>query len=115
MQRGTVALVVAGLQRAADGRDASRGVGAGRVERPRKRYQPQCMADQTSSGGWVVEILGSGSGGRRRNLVGIADKATAIAAIRVELGNEAHITSVTRVPEVVLEIAKVMPGKIVEV
>jgi hypothetical protein len=63
----------------------------------------------------VIEILGTGSAGRRRYLVGIADRGAAIAAILVELGNEAHITSVTPVPQAVLEIAKVMPGTIVAV
>ena len=45
----------------------------------------------------MVEIL-SGSGDRRRYVVGIADRTAAIAAIVVELGNEAHIMSVTHVP-----------------
>ena len=60
----------------------------------------------------MVEILG-GSGDRRRYVVGIADRTAAIAAIVVELGNEAHIMSVTHLPQAVLEVAKVTPGKIV--
>jgi hypothetical protein len=62
----------------------------------------------------VVEIL-SGSGDRQRYVVGIADRTTAISAIVVELGHETHIMSVTHVPQAVLEVAKVTPGKIVAV
>ncbi len=72
------------------------------------------MTGDAASGGWRVEIL-SGSGDRRRYLVGIADRTAAIAAIVVELGNEAHIMSVTYVPPDVLEVAKIAPGNILAV
>jgi hypothetical protein len=73
------------------------------------------MTDEARSGGWVIEILGSGSAERKRYVVGIADRTLAISAILVELGNEAHIMSVTRVPQTVLEVAKVTPGKIIAI
>ena len=62
----------------------------------------------------MVEILG-GWGDRRRYVVGIEDRTAAIAAIVVELGNETHIMSVTHVPQAVLEVAEITPGKIVAV
>ena len=65
------------------------------------------MSDQASEGGWLVEVMGSGSGRRRRYLVHNADRALAISTLLIELGNETHIMSVTRVPKAVLEISRV--------
>ena len=62
----------------------------------------------------MVEILGDGLGHRhRRFIVGIANRATAVAAIHVQLGPEVQITSITRVSKADLQIAGVQPGKIV--
>lgn len=66
------------------------------------------MTGEAPAGGWL-------EGRRRRVLVGIADRAAAIAAVHIELGEGTNIMAVTRVPQAVLEISNVMPGKIVEV
>ena len=69
-----------------------------------------------TGGGWMIEILSSGLGGRRRRyLVAIADRANAIDAIVHHLGPDTDITSVVSVSQEQLEIAKVEPGKITSV
>lgn len=63
-------------------------------------------------GGWMIEILSSGLGGRRRRyLVAIADRANAIDMIVNHLGPDTDITSVVSVSQAQLEIAKLEPGK----
>ena len=63
-------------------------------------------------GGWMIEILSSGLGGRRRRyLVAIADQAAAIATIVDHLGPDTDITSVVSVSQEQLEIATLEPGK----
>ena len=67
-------------------------------------------------GGWMIEILSSGLGGRRRRyLVAIADRSKAIDTIIHHLGADTDITSVVSVSQEQLEIAKVEPGKIISV
>ena len=71
------------------------------------------MAD---NGGWMIEVLSSGLGVRRRRyLVAIADRAAAIETIIQHLGPDTDITSVVSVSREQLEIAKVEPGKITSV
>ena len=71
------------------------------------------MAD---SGGWMIEVLSSGLGVRRRRyLVAIADRAAAIETVVQHLGPDTDITSVVSVSREQLEIAKVEPGKITSV
>ena len=69
-----------------------------------------------TAGGWMIEILSSGSAGsRRRYLIAIADRAEAVAAILHDLGPDTDITSVVAVSLEELEIAKVGPGQIAAV
>jgi hypothetical protein len=71
------------------------------------------MAD---SGGWMIEVLSSGLGVRRRRyLVAAADRAAAIETIVQHLGPDTDITSVVSVSREQLEIAKVEPGKFTSV
>ena len=63
-------------------------------------------------GGWMIEILSSGLGGRRRRyLVAIADRAAAIETIVNHLRPDTDITSVVCVSQEQLEIATLEPGK----
>ena len=72
------------------------------------------MQDETTGGGWVIEILGDGIGDRhRRFIVGITHRANAVSAIHEQLGSQIQITSITRVSKDDIQIAGVQPGKIV--
>lgn len=74
------------------------------------------MTTNIPNSGWMIEVLSSGLDGRRRRyLVAIADRATAIAAIIHELGSDTDITSVVSVHPEQLAIAQVAPGKITAV
>jgi hypothetical protein len=65
-----------------------------------------------TGGGWMIEILSSGLGSRRRRfLVAIADRGKAIDLIVNHLGPDTDITSVVSVSQEELEIAKVERGK----
>lgn len=67
-------------------------------------------------GGWMIEILGSGVGRRRRRyLVAIADRAKAIGTVVEHLGPDTDVTSVVSVSREQLEIAKVGHGKITSI
>ena len=62
-------------------------------------------------GGWMIEILSSGLGGRRRRyLVANADRGSAIDLMINDLGPDTDITSVVSVSQEQLEIAKLEPG-----
>jgi hypothetical protein len=69
-----------------------------------------------TGGGWMIEILSSGLGGRRRRyLVAVADRAKAMDLVVNLLGPDTDITSVVSVSREEIEIAKVEPGKIAAV
>jgi hypothetical protein len=74
------------------------------------------MTTEKTGGGWMIEILSSGLGVRRRRyLVAVADRAKALDTIVHELGPETDVTSVVAVSQEQLEIARVEPGKIAAV
>jgi hypothetical protein len=65
-----------------------------------------------TGGGWMIEVVSSGLGGRRRRyLVAIADRAKAIDLIINYLGPDTDITSAVSVSQEELEVAKLEPGK----
>ena len=70
------------------------------------------MPNKKLTGGWMIEVVSSGLGGRRRRyLVAIADQAKAIDLIISHLGPDTDITSAVSVSHKELEIAKLEPGK----
>jgi hypothetical protein len=70
------------------------------------------MRSKKLTGGWMVEVISSGLGGRRRRyLVAIADEAKAIDLIVSHLGPDTDVSSVVSVSQEQLEFAKLEPGK----
>jgi hypothetical protein len=70
----------------------------------------------SEEGGWMIEVLSSGIGGRhRRYLIAIADRTAALAALHLLLGPDTDVSAATRVAQSALDIARVEPGKIVAV
>lgn len=70
------------------------------------------MPNTKLTGGWMIEVVSSGIGGRRRRyLVAIADQAKAIHLIVSHLGPDTDITSVVSVSQEQLEVAKLEAGK----
>jgi hypothetical protein len=70
------------------------------------------MPNKKLTGGWMIEVVSSGLGGRRRRyLVAIADQAKAANLIISHLGPDTDITSAVSVSRNELEIAKLEPGK----
>jgi hypothetical protein len=68
----------------------------------------------TSAPGWVVEVLGDGTGPRhRRYIVGASDRDYAIAAVLQLLGPNTIITSSSRVSIDALGISNVQPGEVI--
>jgi hypothetical protein len=72
------------------------------------------MNDYRPIPGWVVEVLGDGTGPRhRRYLVGAAHREAAIAAVVVLLGPDTSITSTTSIDPQTFGISKVQPGEVI--
>jgi hypothetical protein len=64
--------------------------------------------------GWVVEVLGDGTGARhRRFIVGASDGDHAIAAVVQLLGPNTTITSSTAVSPTAFGISNVKPGEVI--
>jgi hypothetical protein len=71
------------------------------------------MSEYQPIPGWVVEVLGDGTGARhRRYLVGAAHREAAIAAVVVLLGPDTTITSTTPIEPQTFGISKVQPGEV---
>ena len=72
------------------------------------------MTDEASAPGWVVEVLGDGTGARhRRYIVGASDREQAIAAVLRLLGPNTTITSSSQVPIEAFGISNVQPGEVI--
>ena len=70
------------------------------------------MPNKKLTGGWMIEVVSSGLGGRRRRyLVAIADQVKATNLIISYLGPDTEITSAVSVPQKELEVARLEPGK----
>jgi hypothetical protein len=71
------------------------------------------MTAEAPSPGWIVEIMGDGTGPRhRRYIVGIPDREAAIRAITIMHGLETVVTATTRLTAEAAGLAKIMPGEI---
>jgi hypothetical protein len=70
------------------------------------------MPNKKLTGGWMIEVVSSGVGGRRRRYpVAIADQGKAIDLIISHLGPDTDITTAVSVSQKELEVAKLDPGK----
>ena len=68
----------------------------------------------TSAPGWVVEVLGDGTGPRhRRYIVGATNREQAIAAVIHLFGPDTMITSTTAVMPDAYGISNVQPGEVI--
>jgi hypothetical protein len=66
--------------------------------------------------GWVVEILGDGTGARhRRYLVSETSREEAVKIVRHKLGHDLTITSTSAVAAQAFGVANLKPGEIVAI
>ena len=76
------------------------------------------MTDKASlhSGGWMVEVVGDGLGGRhKRYLVNALSRDQALAAVQKLLGGKAEINAITPVSEAAFKVANISLGEVVPI
>jgi hypothetical protein len=82
----------------------------------RRRSYKAVMSGDTSTGGWMVEVLGDGRGPRhRRFMVGAPDSTTAVKLVIDQLGSDTVITSSSAIEGPAYELANVKLGEVVPI